>query len=214
MLRHIRLLLSLLLLTLAVPSLLSATPIDVGQLVYSASGGSAGLPSFTVYNFTGNTGWGCNAGYGTPVCDSVSFTDTSLVVTFADNFQATASPDFAFGPGGYLYGDNPGDDPAQSFLFDTSQHGDIVDAVFSGTFSPSVFDDLDGGGTFTSTGTFTSEINLLADGTAGTGDAADIDAIEAPTGSPVPEPASWWLLATGLGGLYWFGRRRESALFR
>jgi hypothetical protein len=143
---------------------------------------------FEVVNSTGPTD-GCDAPDSIPVCTVLAFDNTSLVVTLDDGSTITRTPSggFSFGPGGYIYGDNVGDDLNNSFLFDNSLN--IVTATLSGDVSPASFlvTDSDSSGnlsTFFSGGSFSVTLDLSGN-PALAGDAITVN--ESQTAS-TPEP--------------------------
>lgn len=175
--------------------LLSAVPcwaasVTVGGLVF-VNPLTTGLQGFQIVNSTGPLS-GCDAGSAIPVCTVLSFQLTSLMVTFDDASTAVRTPsgDYSFAPGTYIYGNNLGDDPAQSFLFPDTLN--IVSATFSGSLSPASFvitnsDSLGQLSTFFSGGVFTVSLDLSgAPPIAG----ADITVNEAQPTNTVPEPGT------------------------
>jgi hypothetical protein len=158
--------------------------LTVGSLVYF-NPITTGFQGFEVFNLTGPTD-GCDATDAIPVCTVMALENTSLTVTLADSSTITRTPSggFSFGPGGYIYGDNAGDDPAQSFLFDPAL--EIVSATFSGTATPGSFQVTDGTSqtTFSSNGLFSVPLDIPSGSPVAS---ADITIDAAPV-SAVPEP--------------------------
>ena len=156
----------------------------VGSLVY-ANPLTTGFQGFEVLNLTGPS-FGCDAPDGFPVCTVLALENTSLTVTLSDNSTLTRTPSggFSFGPGSYIYGDNPGDDLAQSFLVDPGLS--IISAIFSGTVSPDSFQVTDGvsESTFFSNGLFSVTLDLSLGPPLA---AADIT-VESAQVTSVPEP--------------------------
>jgi len=173
-----------------------AGPVTVGSIVY-LNPLVSGFQGFEIINETGPTD-GCDASSSIPVCTVLAFQGTSLTVTLSDNSTLTRTPSggFSFGPGAYIYGDNGGDDPAQSFLFDPALT--IVSAVFTGTVFPASFQITDGTSqsTFFSAGVFSTMLDLSGGQPAA---ANDITVDEQATA--VPEPGSAMILFSCMSAL-------------
>ena len=184
------------LLCLASPA--SAELVTIGSLIFQSD--IAHFQGFEIVNETGRDN-GCDFADGIPVCDALNFHDTSLTITLSDNTTIVRAPTagFSFAPipgfGSYLYGDgtHPGDDLAQSFLFDPSLS--ITSAIFSGTVSPGSFLVTDGTNesTFIFNGTFSTTLSTL-DVTDGLSTSADIT-IDIQNPNAAPEPTFVVMLA-------------------
>jgi hypothetical protein len=185
-----------------------AGPITVGSFLFGNPLTTA--QGFEVYNSTGPTN-GCDAPDSIPVCTVLVFENTSLVVTLDDGSTITRTPSggFSFGPGGYIYGDNVGDDQNNSFLFDDSLN--IVSATFSGDVTPASFliTDSDSSGnlsTFFSGATFTVALDLSSAPSL----AGDVITVDEAQASSTPEPSTGLFILSF--PIAWLGARRPGPL--
>ena len=167
--------------------------VTVGSLVYGNP--LSTLQGFEILDETGPVN-GCDAVDSIPVCTVLNFQNTSLTVTLSDNSTITRTPSggFAFGPGGYIYGTNAGDDPNQSFLFDSSLS--IISAVFTGTVSQNSFQITDG--TSESTVSTDGIFNTTLDLSGGPPLAAQDIVINTQNPNATPEPGGMAVLVGGL----------------
>jgi hypothetical protein len=182
-----------------------AGPVTVGSLIFANP--LTTEQGFEVVNSTGPTD-GCDAPDSIPVCTVLAFENTSLVVTLDDGSTITSTPSggFSFGPGGYIYGDNPGDDLNNSFLFDNSLN--IVSATFSGDVSPDSFiiTDSDSSGnlsTFFSDGSFSVTLDLSG-APALAGDDITVDEAQI---APTPEPSTGVFILSLFPVAWWIAKR-------
>lgn len=189
---------SLVCLGLVTVSAALAEPVQIGSLLFASN--LTTDQGFEVTNSTGPAD-GCDAADSIPICTILNFVNTSLTVTLDDGSTITRTPSnhFAFTPGSYIYGDNPGDDLSNSFLFDTSLN--IVSATFSGQIDPTSFQitDSDSNGnlsTFFSDGTFSLTLDLSSLPPLA-GDVLTVSEASSP-GPEVPEPGSAALLLCSL----------------
>ncbi len=147
------------------------------------------LQGFEVVNETGPQPNGCDQPDGIPACTVLAFANTTLTVTLSDNSTLTRTPSggFSFVPGDYIYGDNLGDDQAQSFLFDNSLT--ITAATLTGIVTPSSFSVTDGTNqsTFFSSGSFSVTLDLSGAPSLAAADITTSDTVN------TPEPAAFLL---------------------
>ncbi len=167
-----------------------ASNVPVGFISYDFIGG--GLAEFDITNQTGpNSSQFPDETW--PVSNSISLSDLSLVVHFADGSQ------FTYGSG-YWSLEPDGLSWAGPQLSDGSE---ITSATLTGTFSPTLFD-LNDGTHFNANPNFSATIsdpNNLQNG-----DFALINAT--PASGTTPEPGTLALVGTGALGLLRFRRRK------
>ena len=181
--------------------------VTVGSVVYGDP--LSTLQGFEIINETGPVD-GCDAVDAIPVCTVLNFQNTSLTVTLSDNSTITRTPSggFSFGPGGYIYGTNAGDDLSQSFLFDIDPSLSIVSATFSGTVSQNTFQITDGTNetTVNSDGAFSTTLDLSNNPTLSAGDIT----INTQSPNALPEPGGMAVLVGGiLIALVWMRYRKS-----
>ncbi|MBI3804891.1 MAG: hypothetical protein HY282_14130 [Nitrospirae bacterium] len=182
----------------------SADTINVGVLSFGLfNGGAAGGPSkntFAIGNFTGapaNGGWA--APPIAPVFTPLIFKDSLLVLTHEDG---TVQRIDLGGIGPSLYGFF-GTDPTGQLKFPETEK--FRSAQFTATLSEDRFRLYDGRIFEPSALSFSSELTNLLTG-SGTSWITVTGAI-----SPVPLPAAWLLMGSGLAGLWLLGQARYAS---
>lgn len=174
----------------------SSHAIPVGTLSFDNfipdDNGSPGLNSFTIGNLTDSF-----AIPDFPVTDDLIFTNSILTVTLGDS--STGAIELGdIGPGFF--------DPTTLLLFPTTQF--FRSAVFTATVSPTSF--KAGTDSYTAVTPILTASLVPSSGdflTAGTD--LVVLGLAVSQSTAVPEPSTVLLLASGLVGLGWLGRRRR-----
>lgn len=160
---------------------LAADPVLLGDISYQPDTPVIGLTSIFLDNFSDVADLGCSATF--PACGGVDISGV-LTVIYEDaqgNVQDASISVSSTGPGSTpIYEFNPAQITFES-------------AVLTGVITPVSFP-VDGGGTFTSTGTFISDTLTAANGFAD----ISVQQAAAQQGTVVPEPAGEGLLLVSL----------------
>ncbi len=172
-----------------------ALPIPIGQLHWVLSDDGSGAGQFSIINQTGANSQAPDF----PVLTQLLFgADLNLAVSFNDATTADLTPADMTSPDGGL-------------SWDTGFFGPNVLpilAVLTGSVSPMLNVQLDGGGLWNIIGGIFTDPAALGDGVNPIGD-GDLAIIYVEAQRVVPEPATLLIFATGIAGLV--ARRRTAA---